>query len=325
MKRSLLLLPLGMFVTASVGYAQDAPTNIPLPPPTPLYSNQNTTTEGTRAGRTSAPVEPLAKKKAAEYSDDELRALGTGIAFPYEYLDTVLRRFVSTKGEMYYLKAKGDNDLDTFARAVAIADLSQFPVFTVAVDPKDPTLGTKPDNTPELTFWINAYNGLRLKALADRYPVGSVIGLKDFDDVKNQVVAGKKYSFAELRDKIGKMDARALFAITSGAEEGPGVPLTVYRYSQLSDQLNQSVSAFVNDQTKVSAPDRLANKVQASPYLQQVDLYFKPKNGRRKFEGIRYLLSTYSKNGASRNYFTTGDYTINFSLADGKLNEQIGN
>ncbi|RYG62471.1 DUF547 domain-containing protein, partial [bacterium] len=262
--------------------------------------------------------------KAADYTDDEIRAMGTSVAFPYELLDSVLRRYVSTKGEMYYLKAKDDNDLNTFVRAVAIADLSQFPVFTMPKDPKDPTLGTFQDSSAELTFWINAYNGLRIKAISDLYPVSSILTLKDFETVKNQTVAGKKYSFAELREKIGTMDPRALFAITNGTVDGPTVPVSVFRFSRLNDQLNLAVKSFVNDPNKVAAPDRLSNKVQVSPYLKEVDGYFKKaKASRRKFEGIREVLGTYSANGTSRNYFITNEYTVDFSLANGKLNEQL--
>ncbi len=197
-------------------------------------------------------------------------------------------------------------------------------MFTSPVDRDDATKGIRPDTTPELTFWINAYNGLRIKAISDRYPVSSVLSLKDFDTAKNQTVAGKTYSFAELREKIGKMEPRALFALTKGTADGPSAPITVFRYSRLSAQLDQATKAFVNDPSKVGVPDRLANKVAVSPYLQEVDTYFKGQSSRRKFGGIREILGGYSTNGASRNYFVTGEYTINFSLANGKLNEQIG-
>ncbi len=317
MKRSFLLLPLGLILAASAAGADTI--NIPLPPPTPLNTDTSPTS-GT--GQTVVPTALIAQKKAALYTDDELRAMGTGVAFPYELLDSVLRRFVSTKGQMYYLKAKDDNDLNTFARAVAIADLKQFPVFPMLKDPKDPTLGTYQDSSAELTFWINAYNGLRIKAIVDAYPISSVLVVKDFDTAQTQTVAGKKYSFAELRAKIGAMDPRALFAITNGTMDGPGVPLSVFRYSRLGEQLELAVKSFVNDPNKVSAPDRLSNEVEASPYLKEVDTYFK-KSGRRKFEGIRQVLGTYSGSSVSRNYFITGEYTINFSLANGRLNELI--
>ncbi|BCM92231.1 hypothetical protein IAD21_04110 [Abditibacteriota bacterium] len=319
MKRSLFLLPLGLALAASAACAD--PINIQLPPPTPLNPDAVTTPQ---AGQDTSLTKPVAQKKAPEYTDAELRAMGTGVAFPYELLDVVLHRYVSGKGQMYYLKAKDDNDLNTFARAVAIADLGQFPTFTMPKDPKDLTLGTYQDSSAELTFWINAYNGLRIKAIADLYPIPSILTVKDFETQKTQTVAGKKYSFTELRDKIGNMDPRALFAITNGTVDGPTVPLSVFRFSRLSGQLDLAVKSFVNDPNKVSTPDRLSNKVQASPYLKEVDPYFKKSNSsRRKFEGIRQVLGTYSASSVSQNYFITGEYTVDFTLANGKLNEQI--
>ena len=319
MKNPLFLLPLGLLFAAASVRAE--PINIPLPPPTPLNPDA---VANAGNGDNASPTAMVAQKKAAAYTDDELRAMGTGVSFPYELLDSVLRRFVSGKGDFFFLKAKDDNDLNTFARAAAIADLGQFPNFTSPVDANDPTKGVRPDTTPELTFWINVYNGLRIKAISDRYPISSVLSVKDLDSAKNLTVAGKTYSFAELRDKIGKMDPRALFAITKGTADGPSVPTTVFRYSRLSAQLEQATKAFVNDPNKVGVPDRLANSVEVSPYLQEVDTYFKGKSSRRKFGGIREVLGTYSSNSVSRGYFITGDYTINFSLSNGKLNEQVG-
>ncbi|RYX81582.1 DUF547 domain-containing protein [bacterium] len=323
MKRSFFLLPLGLAIVASAASAE--PINIPLPPPTPLNPDAGAAGGTAAPGRGAIPMAPIAQKKAADYTDDELRAMGTGVAFPYELLDSVLRRYVSTKGQMYYLKAKDDNDLNTFVRAVAIADLKQFPTFVTPKDPQDATLGTFDDSSAELTFWINAYNGLRIKAIADAYPVTSILTIKDFETAKNYTVAGKKYSFTELREVIGNKDPRSLFAITNGTIDGPTVPLSVFRFSRLSAQLDMAAKAFVNDPNKVGIPDRLSNKVLASPYLKEVDTYFKKsKSSRRKFEGIREVLGTYSANGGSRNYFITGEYNIDFSLANGRLNEQLG-
>lgn len=297
--------------------------NIPLPPPTPLGGGDIASAMGNAPGL-SSPMAMRALKPAAQYSDAELRAMGTGVAFPYELLDGVLKRYVDKGGNVYYLKAKGDNDLDTFVRAVAIADLGQFPVFTTPVDLKDATKGMMPDRSPETPFWINSYNALRLKAIADRYPGISNTQLKQLDTAKNLTVAGQTYSFALLRQKIAAMDPRALFALMSGIKDGPSASIAVYRYSGLGQQLNLAVQGFVNDQTKVAAPDRLTSSVEVSPFLAEVDPFFKPRGSRRKNAGVREVLSTYSKSGASRGYFATSEYTIKFSLADNKLNEQIG-
>lgn len=320
-----LFLPLGALLASGLASGAHAQSiNIPLPPPTPLSGGDITPAPGSGGTSAIVPTAMIALKPAAQYSDQELKAMGTGIGFPYELLQGVLKRYVDSKGGVYYLKARGDNDLATFVRAVAIVDLGQFPVFTTPVDVKNAAKGMMPDHSAELTFWINAYNGLRLQAIADRYPGISATQLKQLDAAKTQVVAGQTYSFAQLRQKIGGMDPRALFALMSGTKDGPSAPLSVYRYSSLNQLLTLAVQGFVNDQNKVSPPNRLSNSVEASPFLAEVDPYFKPRGSRRKNSGIREVLSTYTRSGSSRGYFATGDYTVNFSLGDNQLNEQIG-
>lgn len=312
---------MGLLLLSSGAHAQI--TNIPLPPPTPLGGTE-AANAGTGTGADASPTAMIAKKKAADYSDAELRAMGSSVAFPYELLDAFLRRYVDKKGDVYYLKAKGDNDLETFVRAVAIADVSNFPVFSTPVDPKDPAKGVMPDNSAELTFLINAYNGLRLKTIADAYPKVSGEDLRRLDRVKNLTVGGKRTSFSEMRDKIGKMDARALFALMSGTQDGPSAPFAVYRFSDLGRSLNAAARGFVNDQNKVSPPDRLANRVEVSPFLTEIDPFFKPSGSRRKLGGVRQILSTFTSSSSARGYFTTGEYSINPSLGDNKLNEHLG-
>lgn len=315
------LLPLGLLLLPLGARAQV--TNIPLPPPTPLNGADMASGSAANGAADTSATAMIATKKAADYSDAELHAMGSSIAFPYELLDGYLHRYVDKKGNVYYLKAKGDNDLDTFVRAVAVADVSNFPVFSNPVDPNDPTKGVMADNSAELTFYINAYNGLRLKTIADLYPRVSGSDLDSLDKVKNLTIAMRQTSFFELREKIGKTDPRALFALMSGTEDGPSAPFTVYRFSRLGQQLNAAVKGFVNDPTKVSPPDRLANKVEVSPYLAEVEPFFKPSRSRRKNAGVREVLSTFTSSSASKGYFTTSEYSVNFSQGNSKLNDHL--
>jgi len=315
------LLPLGLLLLPISARAQV--TNIPLPPPTPLNGTDMASGSVATGAADTSNTAMIATKKAADYSDAELHAMGSSVAFPYELLDGFLHRYVDKKGNVYYLKAKGDNDLDTFARALAVADVSNFPVFTDPVDPADPTKGVKANNSAELTFDINAYNGLRLKTIADLYPRVSASDLASLDKTKNLTIGGRQTSFFELRQKIGKMDPRALFALMSGMQDGPTAPFTVYRFSGLGAQLNAAVRGFVNDPNKVSSPDRLANRVEVSPYLAEVDPFFKPSGSRRKNAGVRQVLSTFTSTSAAKGYFTTSEYGINFSQGNSKLNDHL--
>jgi hypothetical protein len=267
----------------------------------------------------AAPV----SRPAASLSEDDLRNLGQGIAFPYELLDRVLAANVNKEGAVFYAKIKNNNDLETFVRAVAIADLTKFPQWMVPPDPADPTAKEKPDQTPELAFWINAYNGLFIKAIADAYPINSPGQISGLDSAKTRVVAGKNYSFAELRKKIASIDARALFALPDGTNSGPRAASSVYRYVGLSSRINDAIRAFINDVTRVQPPQRLQSTVQVSPWLMEVDGFLKPQASRRKWEGIRTILGSYTTRDGDQRYFNSGDYQINFMLPDRSLNEQL--
>lgn len=262
-------------------------------------------------------------KPAASLSDAELRALGEGIAFPYEKLERALTGNVSPEGAVFYAKIKGNNDLETFVRAVGIADMTRFPKWMNPPDPEVAKSTATLDRTPELTFLVNAYNGLFLKAITDAYPLNSPLQIKNLDTAKTRRVAGKDTSFAELRRQIAEIDPRALFALPDGTNSGPRASSHAYSYLGLGAQLNQAVTYYVNDFSRVKSPVRLQNTVEVSPWLQNVDEFFAPKTSKRKWNGVRNVLSTYTKRNSDQRYFTAGDYQIIFSLADGSINEQL--
>ncbi len=265
----------------------------------------------------------VAPKAAASLSDDELRSLGEGIAFPYEKLERALTPNINKEGAVSYAKLKGNNDLETFVRAVGIANLDKFPKWMNPADPEDPKSVPTPDRTPELTFLINAYNGLFFKTLADAYPINTPGQIKGLYTEKTHRVAGKMMSFGELRREIGQIEPRALFALTDGTKDGPRATSAVYTYFNLSGQLTRAAQAYVNDLAHVKEPIRLQNSVEVSPWLASVDEFFAPKGGRRKFNGIRNVLATYITRDGDRRYFAAGDYQIRFALGDASINELL--
>ena len=165
---------------------------------------------------------------------------------------------IDDQGNVDYARLKGDPNLDRFVRAVGSADLKAFPVFEVkptaeekkdampaavatSKDKKAPEL----DRSWEMAFWLNAFNAVALKTIADAYPIESVLAIKDFETAKTHRVAGELYSLEELRDKIGKMDKRALFALMTGTRSGPRPPLRAFRYLGLNEILEASVKVMV--------------------------------------------------------------------------------
>jgi hypothetical protein len=239
-----------------------------------------------------------------------------GALFPHTLLDRALLKAVNTTGEVSYSDLKGNADLDLYIQALATADLTRFPVLTK----KDVKTG-KPyeDRNFELAFWINAHNARVLKSIADVYPISNVSEIKDFETAKTHQVAGQMWSLRDIREKVAKMEPRALFALTDGTRGGPMIAPTAYRYSTINSSLERAVRNFVSDPRNVTLT-RIQNKVALSEYFKNVNEYFSKKNDRKRFDGVRALLAVYSERGGDRNYFTTSDYIIDFMPASRALN-----
>lgn len=256
-----------------------------------------------------------------------------GVLFPYPLLDYALSGLVTRHGDVDYATLKGNHYLDRFVKAVASADVSQFPVFKKEVKTEDKGTAetvtkTIEDHSSELAFWINAYNSAVLKAVCDAYPVVSPDNIKNFDTDKTRMVAGKSYSFAELRAKIAKMDPRALFTLTDATRSGPLIALSAYRFSggqgyYLDDQLDRAIRIFVDDQRNVQLL-RIQNQVTVNPYFAEADPWFKSAGARRKWDGVRQILKSYGTHKVGGGYFVTSDYQVLFAQPDRHLNAKEG-
>ena len=258
----------------------------------------------------------------APVGDAEPTEFAQGPLFPYSLLDQALAGNVEPDGSVQYANLKGNKKLGWFLKAVATADLNQFPVFTFAEN--DPATGRptiqKKDRTPELIFWINAYNAHVLNAIAQAYPVKTIDTIKDFDTAQTRTVAGKNYSFKEMREKIlGFGDPRALFSLTTGTWGGFLPSPTAVRYVEYDNRMNAAISSFINDPRNVSI-NRLQGLVTVNSTLEDLSNNFKVSK-HQKFEGIRYLLSAYT-DGNGRGYFSAGSYRIDFKKADRALNDK---
>ena len=256
------------------------------------------------------------RPRSADLSDEQVRDLGKGVAFPYEILSRVLNKTVDKNGLVNYGFAKGNRDLDLYVRAVGLAEMNNFPVFKdTGADGK-----TVLDQRQPLAFYINAYNALFLKAVADAFPVGNVAQIADLD-TKPRLVAGQMTSLAQLRKKITDLDPRAIFVLMDGTLGGPRALKSAVLGFNLGNDMNAAIKAFVDDPTRVPAPSRLSNEVVVSSWLQQADDLFKPNKVARRGEGIKELLRAYTSNKANQRYFGAGSYEVKFMLAQNALNQ----
>ena len=254
-----------------------------------------------------AQVVAPAQAQSADLSDDQVRQLGKGVAFPYEILSRVLDKSVTKTGLVNYGQVKGSDQLALFVRAVGLADMKNFPVFTNKDEDGKPVL----DQRQPLAFYVNAYNGLFLKAVSDAYPIGSVDQIPDLDG-KPRLVAGQMMSLAELRKKITDLDPRAIFVLMDGTRSGPRALQSAVLGFNLGDDMNSAIKAYVDDPSRVTAPSRLGNEVTVSPWLLKADDLFKPNKSRRRGDGIKEILKAYTSNNASRRYFGAGSYEVKY-------------
>jgi hypothetical protein len=247
-----------------------------------------------------------------------------GMLFPYSLLDKALADNVDRNGNVDYSKLTDNKHLGYFIQAVEHADLSQFPTFDVYKTDEKTGRETKKvvDHSPELVFWINAYNAFILNDIAKAYPVKTIDEIKDFDTAKTHNVAGTKYSLKELREKVASFgDPRAMFALPSGTAGGFLPSPTAVRWSEFDDRMNSAVRVFINDPRNVRV-SRIQNQVTLNPVFKEVDAIFSSKYSRNKGEGIRKALAGYTNQGSNRSYFVTGKYRIDYGQENRLINDK---
>lgn len=247
------------------------------------------------------------------------KSFNQGILFPYSYLDSALNGKVDGKGGVDYATLRGDANLNIFIQAAATADLERFPVFPV----KDEKTGeTRQSHNAELVFWINVYNAYVLKTVSDAYPIDKISDLKNFDSAKTHVVAGKNYSFAEMRKKIVAFDARALFALTDGSRGGPLLLPQAYRFRTINNDLNDAVTRFVDDPKNLEV-SRIQSKVTLSDFFKSAADSLNAKgSNEKKMNGLRNLLMTYSTKRGASSFLGANPYYIDFKASDKTVNTQ---
>lgn len=247
------------------------------------------------------------------------REFGQGILFPHYLLDRALEPNVDKTGRVDYVALKADKNLAAYLQAVATADLSRFPVLPGPPKPDDKDAKPTEDRSPEMVFWINAYNALALNTLANAYPIDSPDDIKDFETAKVHRVAGETWSLRDMRQKIASFDPRALFTLTNGTLGGPLLQPIAYRVSGIDQQLENAVQTFVDDPRNVELL-RINNKVTLNSYFNEFNEAFAPKTDPKRMIGVRFLLSSYSRRRGERSYFTTNDYSIDTKKSDRSLN-----
>jgi len=127
----------------------------------------------------------------------------------------------------------------------------------------------------ELCFWINSYNLLVLQNILDHYPLKRVDRLANIMSVHDFVVGGKPYSVErieenEIRPRLARGDARALFTMCGGARGQPSLLDHALEPARLPDDMNQGCIRFVNNTNNVFF-DQDTNILWLSPFFKWND------------------------------------------------------
>lgn len=132
-----------------------------------------------------------------------------------------------------------------------------------------------------LAYWINAYNLLAIRLVADRYPVGSILEVgsddEDFSEMEAGVAAGRAVSLGRIEDVLRHdfEEPRIHFALVAAAVSCPDI--RPYDAAGLDAQLEEAARAFLANERRGARAGR--DGVEISRLLHSYHEEFEPLGG----------------------------------------------
>ena len=204
-------------------------------------------------------------------------------AFDFSNWDVLIKKYVSLKkvdgvmiNAVNYKHLKND---EKFKKLVARLNSAQ-----------EDSLKTRDE---KLAFWINTYNILAMKMVADHFPIKSI---KDAGSLFSPVwkktaghVAGQERTLNEIEHEIlRKMDEpRIHVAIVCASVSCPDLRLEAFKTNSLNEQLNDQMKKFLQSSEKGMRIDKKSNRV----YLSSIFKWFKDDFNSRG--GVLNFISNY--------------------------------
>ena len=250
-------------------------------------------------------------------------------AFNYDDYAEVLKSYVDNKGMVNYKQLKANRaKLDSFARQLSKLDDQTY---------------MKWSNNEKIAFWINAYNGLTLKAIIDNYPIkssflksriypkNSIRQISGVWDKRKYNVMGKARTLEHIEHEILRKQFKEPgihVALVCAAMGCPPLRNKPYVGDELKEQFDVQSRRFFSDPKKFSI-DRNGGKVSLSPIFKWFGSDFIGKYGMRKTlprlnenetAVINYLSRILGED--DRDYLLKGNFKIKYLSYDWSLNEQ---
>ena len=249
--------------------------------------------------------------------------------FDFSGYDSVLKTFVNEKAMVDYGKLKAQRrQLDAFAAAMSRLTSDTYEKWSE----KD-----------QIAFWLNAYNGLTLKAIIDNYPIKSSFfrsriypknSIRQIPGVWKKIsfkVMGRKMTLAHIEDGILRVkfdEPRIHMAMVCAAMGCPPLRNEPYQGDKLDEQLDDQTRLFLGNSAKFKI-DRTKNTLYLSSIFDWFAGDFVKKYGPKKNIGkhdkkesaVLNFVAIYLT-GAQKDYVLVGKFKIKYLKYDWSLNEQ---
>ncbi len=199
-------------------------------------------------------------------------------AFDFSDWDAIIKKHVSAK------KVAGIS-----INAVSYAGLKNDGDFKKLVSRLNSARPESLTRDEKLVFWINTYNILAAKMVADRFPIKSI---KDAGSFFSPVwkkpagnVAGKQRTLNEIEHEIlRKMDEpRIHVAIVCASVSCPDLRLEAFNVERLSEQLDDQMIKFLKSSDKGMKIDKEKNRVYLSSIFKWFEEDFESRGGVLKY------------------------------------------
>ena len=254
---------------------------------------------------------------------------GPSQVFLYDNYSSVLKGYVDHDGMVNYHKLKVDRKgLDAFALAIGSLDRQKF---------------EKWKDQDKIAFWINAYNGLTLKAIVDHYPIkasffrsltypkNSIRQISGVWDKLTFSVLGRNMTLNQIEHEVLRKkfnEPRIHMALVCAAMGCPALRAKPYTGSKLNAQLDDQARRFLKKPDKFRI-DRNAGRIYLSSIFKWFGQDFEKKYPTdRQFKdrdkALQAVLNFISKylDKKDRDYLLAGKYKVKYTEYDWKLNEK---
>jgi hypothetical protein len=252
-----------------------------------------------------------------------------GQAFDYESYSIALGKYVDDDGMVNYKALGADRkELDAFAAALGTLSPEVFDEWT---------------ESEKIAFWINAYNGLTLKAILDNYPIepsfvaslrfpkNSIRQIPGVWDKLEFRIMGRDMTLDEIehsRLRKNFNEPRIHVALVCAAMGCPSLRNEPFEADKLDAQLDDQTIRFLKNPKKFRI-DRSEGNVYLSSIFDWFGGDFVRSYGTdAKFnqhkEDERAVLNFVSNHidNSDADYLSAGDYDIEYLDYDWSLNEQ---